>query len=337
MNTYITLYLLGLYMPKRNLYLSDDDVELWDELPKGERGRILRDLLLERKSKEILSKSSENMVISQKEKNRNELLQQINSYTKDLQKYEKDLKEIEQKMSYHNMKKTQTQNAILDVKNRIKSLQFDYNENIGSLFLPELWDEIYSAAKNRVGEVFNHPAHKEKMWAFRIKTVKNGKIEIERLDKEEKYSSYITRNTTNQIEQKLEDNWHGDAQIQIKSGALLGDYGVECSIVKLSEKMKYKNESILYQVPFFAQYSKSLSKSSIEECISMMNREVEKIQNGGGGAGSARGAFYAALKDRFLALGFDSSSFISNEDGHTAMSFQNKIKLIDGKIIQIDD
>ena len=60
-------------------------------------------------------------------------------------------------------------------------------------------------------------------------------------------------------------------------------------------------------------------------------------RDGGGGAGSARGAFYAALKDRFLALGFDSSSFISNEDGHTAMSFQNKIKLIDGKIIQIDD
>ena len=101
-------------MPKRNLYLSDDDVELWDELPKGERGRILRDLLLERKSKEILSKSSENMVISQKEKNRNELLEQINSYTKDLQKYQKDLKEIEQKIGYHNMKKTQTQNNSID-------------------------------------------------------------------------------------------------------------------------------------------------------------------------------------------------------------------------------
>ena len=153
---YITLSYLGLYMPKRNLYLSDDDVELWDELPKGERGRILRDLLLERKSKEILSKSSENMVISQKEKNRNELLEQINSYTKDLQKYQKDLKEIEQKIGYHNMKKTQTQNAILDTEDRIKSLQYEYNENIGSLFLPGLWDEIYSAAKSRVGEVFNH-------------------------------------------------------------------------------------------------------------------------------------------------------------------------------------
>ena len=165
----------------------------------------------------------------------------------------------------------------------------------------------------------------------------NGKIEVERLDGDEKCSSFITRSTAEFVEQKLEDNWHGDLLIRIKSGTLTGDYGVECAIVLLSTKMRYENDSILFDVPNIAKYSKDFSKMSIEECIIAMNNEVRKIQNGGGGVGHARNAYYAALRERFLAYDIDTSSFINfAHHSHLAMSFRKKIQLLGDKIIQID-
>ena len=94
-------------MPKRNLYLSDDDVELWDELPKGERGRILRDLLLERKSKALLSKPSGNIILSQKEKDRENIILEIDISTKKYHNYKKEIREIEDMIVNYNMKRTQ--------------------------------------------------------------------------------------------------------------------------------------------------------------------------------------------------------------------------------------
>ena len=330
---------MGLYMPKRNLYLSDDDVELWDELPKGERGRILRDLLLERKSKALLSKPSGNIILSQKEKDRENIILEIDISTKKYHNYKKEIREIEDMIVNYNMKRTQKKEEMLRIKQVIESLESDYNENIGALFLSGLWDEIYSVAKARIGEVYNHPVYQEEgfEWEFRIKSVKNGKIEVETLDREEKSSSFITRSTTEKVEQKLEDNWHGDLLIRIKSGNLLGDYGVECAIVILSTKMRYENESILYDVPYTAQVSKQFSKMSVEECILWMNKEVEKVQNGGGGTGWARSASYGALQKRFFGLDIDTSSFINISDaGDFGMSFKKKIQLLDDKIIQID-
>ena len=76
---------------------------------------------------------------------------------------------------------------------------------------------------------------------------------------------------------------------------------------------------------------------SLDECILRMNKEVEKVQNGGGGAGYARMAYYAALRERFHSFEIDTSSFINIGDhGHMTMSFAKKIQLLEDKIIQID-
>ena len=115
-------------MPKRNLYLSDDDVDLWDELPKGERGRILRDLLLERKSKAMLSKSTENIIISDKEKERNKILQQIYVLEKQYRNYRDGLKAVEEKINKYDVEHLMIKSNMLDCQREIDSLKLDYNE-----------------------------------------------------------------------------------------------------------------------------------------------------------------------------------------------------------------
>ena len=325
-------------MPKRNLYLSDDDVDLWDELPKGERGRILRDLLLERKSKAMLSKSTENIIISDKEKERNKILQQIYELEKKYRNYRDGLKAVEEKINKYDIEHLMIKSNMLDCQREIDSLKLDYNEKIGPLFLSGLWDEIYSAANGMIGEVFNHPLHKEKMWAFRIKSVKNGKIEVERLDMDKKTSSFITRNIAEQVEQKLEDNWDGNQLIRIKSGNLLGDYGVECTIVMLSTKMKHEKESILYEVPSSTmmetekgfkpnEYREKVADYTIDDCIEAVNRGV-----GNYGWVPARGRFNQALREKFNEFNYDCSDFL-RPDG---MSFAKKIRIEGDKIVQFE-
>jgi hypothetical protein len=84
------------------------------------------------------------------------------------------------------------------------------------------------------------------------------------------------------------------------------------------------------------QANNMFSQMSLDECILYMNKEVEKVQNGGGGTGWARNAYYAALKERFQGFEIDTSSFIIDVHGHITMSFAKKIHLLEGKIIQID-
>lgn len=253
-------------MPKRNIYLSDDDIELWDSLPKGQRGRILRDFLLERKIKldfdEIAHRDKSNMsdIEMKRADTRKRILENEHRFLLLGREKKKILNSIERVKKSIDVREKEFDDISKEMENVEQSHQAlvaEYNENFGgdswnegSLVISrELWDEIYIEAKKRTGEIFTYPPKRRKGWIFKIKSVKNKKIEIERLDHSSGPSStIITLTRIEEIVEKFNRNadWQGESEARIKSGLFVGDHSMESAIVLLYHRMKYDGEWILF-------------------------------------------------------------------------------------------
>ena len=256
-------------MPKRNIYLSDDDIELWDSLPKGQRGRMLRDFLLDRKIKDveaftgmspILAVENMSEIEREREKSRSEILSIEEKQLYLRTKRNKILNNIETKKSLLYIKEREledvdTENSALE--EQYHALIHNYEKNfvgysdIDNLVLSkDVWENIYVEAKKKKGEIFTYPPKPKNGWIFKIKNVKNGKIEIERLDHSSgPSSSIITIRTIEKIVNKFnqEAEWYGQADAKIKSGSsFIGDHSIESAIVLLYRRMEYQGESIVF-------------------------------------------------------------------------------------------
>ena len=253
-------------MPKRNIYLSDDDIELWDSLPKGQRGTILRDFLLERKIKSdfdlIAHRDTHNMsdIEMKRADTRKRILDNEHRFLLLSREKRKILNSIERLKNSVDVKTKDSAKISVEMEELEEShaaLVAEYNENFGGnswnegslVSSKELWDEIYIKAKVRTGEIFTYPPKRRKGWIFKIKSVKNKKIEIERLDHPSgPTSTIITLTRIEEIIEKFNRNadWQGESEARIKSGLITGDHSMESAIVLLYDKMKYDEEWILF-------------------------------------------------------------------------------------------
>jgi hypothetical protein len=250
-------------MPKRNIYLSDDDIELWDSLPKGQRGRMLRDFLLDRKIKSMDIAHYPVVNMSDAERKRENIRVNILDLEKNIimLKMEKAsiIKNIKSKERVVKQKKTALDsiNDEINVLNKKYTiLENEYEEIFGSfsednLVIPsDAWNHIYLEAKKNKGAIFTYLPKPEKEWIFKIKNVKNGKVEIERLDHSSgPSSSIITLRLIEEIVEKFnrEAEWYGVADARIKSGSsFIGDHSIESAIVFLYRRMKYDGEWIIF-------------------------------------------------------------------------------------------
>ena len=255
-------------MPKRNIYLSDDDIELWDSLPKGQRGRMLRDFLLDRKLKEVEAITGaghspvENM--SEIEKEREEIRHKIIlleekqlTLNKERDKIFKNIKSKEYSLHKLNNQLSKLDKDYSDLEEQEQAIIQKYEEKFGTysdtdnlVITEDVWGHIIVEAKKKVGEIFTYPPKPENGLFFKIKSVKNGKIEVERLDHSSgPSSSIITFRIIQEIIDKFnrEAVWEGQAEARIKSGlSFLSDHSIEAAIVLLYRRMEYQGEWIIF-------------------------------------------------------------------------------------------
>ena len=83
-------------MPKRNVYFSETDVTIWDNLPDGGKSQLLRDFLLEQQQ------SLNRLNITVREKERESLRYQIIASEAESMQLHKQRQEVEQRLKYLN-------------------------------------------------------------------------------------------------------------------------------------------------------------------------------------------------------------------------------------------
>lgn len=214
-------------MPKRNVYFSETDVTIWDNLPDGGKSQLLRDFLLEQQQ------SLNRLNITVREKERESLRYQIIASEAESMQLHKQRQEVEVRLKYlnHNLAK-----MIEEFESKFGA--WDHDENL--LVAADIWDVIYSEAEARVGAIFNSPSGDSQ---YRIQDAKKGKIMIERMDTPSPKPSTFTSRTIEKAVERL--NRDGDGE-KLALGQFMPVLAQECAAVFLHPSIRYEGNWLIF-------------------------------------------------------------------------------------------
>ncbi len=214
-------------MPKRNVYFSEADVTIWDNLPDGGKSRLLRDFLLEQQ----LSLSRLN--ITDRERERESLRYQIIAADAESTQLLIQHQEVEQRLGY------------LDTRIEYLMKEFEskfgaWSEDENMLIAADIWDVIYSEAEARVGAIFTSPSGDSQ---YRIQDAKKGKIMVERMDTPSPKPSTFTSRTIEKAVERL--NRDGDGE-KLALGQFMPVLAQECAAVFLHPSIRYEGNWLVF-------------------------------------------------------------------------------------------
>jgi len=213
-------------MPKRNVYFSNDDVEIWDKLPDGMRSQLLRDFLIEFEN----NRFSE---LTDQEKEREHLRGRAMRLENELVKLDKDEEELFTRATYVKAEITQT---ITEYEGKFGAWSED-----NLLLAGDIWDTIYSEAESRIGVIFTSPSGSSR---YRIQEAKKGKVMVERMDTPSPKPSTFTSRTIEKAVERL--NQYGDGE-RIERGRFMPVLAQECAAVFLHPSMSYQGNWLVYE------------------------------------------------------------------------------------------
>ncbi len=214
-------------MPKRNVYFSETDVTIWDNLPDGGKSQLLRDFLLEQQQ------SLNRLNISVREKERESLRYQIISSEAESMQLHKQRQEVEERLKYLN---DNLAKMIEEFESKFGA--WDHDENL--LIAADIWDVIYSEAEARVGAIFTSPSGDSQ---YRIQDAKKGKIMIERMDTPSPKPSTFTSRTIEKAVERL--NRDGDGE-KLALGQFMPVLAQECAAVFLHPSIRYEGNWLIF-------------------------------------------------------------------------------------------
>lgn len=214
-------------MPKRNVYFSETDVTIWDNLPDGGKSQLLRDFLLEQQQ------SLNRLNITVREKERESLRYQIIASEAESMQLHKQRQEVEQRLKYLN---DNLAKMIEEFESKFGA--WDHDENL--LIAADIWDVIYSEAEARVGAIFTSPSGDSQ---YRIQDAKKGKIMIERMDTPSPKPSTFTSRTIEKAVERL--NRDGDGE-KLALGQFMPVLAQECAAVFLHPSIRYEGNWLIF-------------------------------------------------------------------------------------------
>ena len=196
-------------MPKRNVYFSNDDVEIWDNLPDGMRSQLLRNLLIEFENNRLSE-------LTDREKEREHLRMRVMRLKNEVYSLEQRSDELADRAIYvlEELGKTQIE----------YEEKFDaWNEDENLLLFEDIWDTIYSEAESRIGAIFTSPSGSNQ---YRIQGAKKGKVMVERMDTPSPKPSTFTSRTIEMAVERL--NRYGDGE-RIERGRFMPVLAQKCA------------------------------------------------------------------------------------------------------------
>jgi|TARA_B100001540_G_scaffold267796_1_gene249513 hypothetical protein len=214
-------------MPKRNVYFSEADVEIWDNLPDGSKSQLLRDFLLEHH--EGISREN----LTDREKEREFLRHQILVNQKELNYVNEQYYEYEGKSMY-------LEERVYDLQKEFESQFGAWSPDENLLIAADIWDVIYSEAEARVGAIFTSPSGDSQ---YRIQDAKKGKIMIERMDTPSPKPSTFTSLTIEKAVERL--NRDGDGE-KLALGQFMPVLAQECAAVFLHPNIRYEGNWLVF-------------------------------------------------------------------------------------------
>lgn len=214
-------------MPKRNVYFSETDVTIWDNLPDGGKSQLLRDFLLEQQL------GLHRLNITDREKERESLRYQIIASEAESVQLNKQRQEVEVRLKYLN-----DNLAMMIEEFESKFGAWDHDENL--LIAADIWDVIYSEAEARVGAIFTSPSGDSQ---YRIQDAKKGKIMIERMDTPSPKPSTFTSRTIEKAVERL--NRDGDGE-KLALGRFMPVLAQECAAVFLHPSIRYEGNWLIF-------------------------------------------------------------------------------------------
>ena len=214
-------------MPKRNVYFSETDVTIWDNLPDGGKSQLLRDFLLEQQQ------SLNRLNITVREKERESLRYQIIASEAESMQLHKQRQEVEERLKYLN---DNLAKMIEEFESKFGA--WDHDENL--LIAADIWDVIYSEAEARVGAIFTSPSGDSQ---YRIQDAKKGKIMIERMDTPSPKPSTFTSRTIEKAVERL--NRDGDGE-KLALGQFMPVLAQECAAVFLHPSIRYEGNWLIF-------------------------------------------------------------------------------------------
>ncbi len=214
-------------MPKRNVYFSETDVTIWDNLPDGGKSQLLRDFLLEQQQ------GLHRLNITDREKERESLRYRIITSEAESMQLLKQRQEVEMRLKY-------LDNRLEEIMEEFESKfgAWDHDENL--LIAADIWDVIYSEAEARVGAIFTSPSGDSQ---YRIQDAKKGKIMIERMDTPSPKPSTFTSRTIEKAVERL--NRDGDGE-KLELGLFMPVLAQECAAVFLHPSIRYEGNWLVY-------------------------------------------------------------------------------------------
>ncbi len=215
-------------MPKRNVYFSETDVTIWDNLPDGGKSQLLRDFLLEQ-----YNNSPSRINITDREKERVRLRHKIQEANKECRFYEIQHEELEHKLAY-------LDSHIGDLHKEFTSKFGTWSEEENKLQAADVWDVIYSEAEARVGAIFTSPSGDSQ---YRIQDAKKGKIMIERMDTPSPKPSTFTSRTIEKAVERLNQDGNGE---KLALGLFMPVLAQECAAVFLHPSIRYEGNWLVF-------------------------------------------------------------------------------------------
>ncbi len=214
-------------MPKRNVYFSETDVTIWDNLPDGGKSQLLRDFLLEQQQ------GLHRLNITDREKERESLRYRIITSEAESMQLLKQRQEVEMRLKY-------LDNRLEEIMEEFESKfgAWDHDENL--LIAADIWDVIYSEAEARVGAIFTSPSGDSQ---YRIQDAKKGKIMVERMDTPSPKPSTFTSRTIEKAVERL--NRDGDGE-KLELGLFMPVLAQECAAVFLHPSIRYEGNWLVY-------------------------------------------------------------------------------------------
>lgn len=218
-------------MPKRNVYFSDDDVKLWDNLPEGMRSRLLRDFLIEHEN--IRSSG-----LTREDRRRELLRGRIRRHRDEVRRMEDKSDEYGYLAEGAREEALELEEAFeeefgfypaaLDIHNETEEVSFD------------LWDTILAQAEHYAlnETIFTSPSGRNR---YRIQGVKKGKIMVERMDTNSKKPSTFTVRTIEKAVERLKQAGGG----KIRRGHFMPVIAQECAAVELHPSLRYEEDWLI--------------------------------------------------------------------------------------------
>ena len=218
--------------PKRNIYLDEEDVNIWDKLPSGRRSELLRQLLVDSELiLDIGEKIPEEWVL----RNRLDEALALESHAESRHYYWEcifsDLTRIVGDLEEEFAKKYPDS----EYNKRWSDEEWEAAERINSdTMTSEMWDVIVSEAKRylQAGKVYLSPSKANK---YRIVRVKNGKISVDLIDSEWTKPSTFTEMTLGGAVRRLINS--GGERIRVKD--FMASFAQSCAVVNLHPRLEF--------------------------------------------------------------------------------------------------